>query len=127
MVWAFHMKANQKKPHKICQECLIDARLRGEKRISKQPTLPCDVHDPPELWPDNATAWQLWQMAQYQVLLFHSDNPKKPIIEPNYAALLPLIALYVEDRYDQQDTLEKVLLCHHIAQSHGVFDFLKSA
>lgn len=125
MVWAFHARFNAKKNHQVCQECLLDARWRGEKRIAKQPTIPCETHGVPVLWPENDTAWQLWGMASNQVMLFHTANPKQPLIELNFAALIPLIQLYVEERHAQQQTLEKIVLCHRIAQSKGVFDFFK--
>jgi len=125
MIWAFHQKMNTRRRNaQICQECLLEARLAGERTIRKQTLLPCPQHGVPMLAEQNIMAWKLWQIAAYQLLIFPDSQAKKNHLELNYAALIPLIQLYVEDRQTQQDTLEKILLCHQISLSSGIFEFL---
>jgi hypothetical protein len=68
-------------------------------------------------------AWFLWQVTRTQALIFGTDNPKKPLVVLNFAAVLPVIQLYVDGREEQRSAFEAVLMCHKIDRSHGVFDY----
>jgi len=70
-------------------------------------------------------AWKLWQMASYQVMVFPGTTPTQNHVELKYESVIPLIQLYCPERDEQQDTLEKIVLCQQVALSSGVFDFFK--
>jgi len=99
--------------------------MAGAKRLTQQPRLPCAMHGWPELWPENVLAWKLWQMASYQVMVFPGATPAQNHVELKYESVIPLIQLYCTDPQQQQETLEKIVLCQQVALSSGVFDFLK--
>ena len=99
--------------------------MAGAKRLSTQPMLPCKQHGWPELWTENVLAWKLWQMASYQVMVFPGTTPTQNHVELKYESVIPLIQLYCTDPQQQQETLEKIVLCQQVALSSGVFDFFK--
>lgn len=129
MVWAFHVKASKpNRPNQVCQECLIEARLRGKKRLTTTPRLPCEMHGKPELWEENEEAWMIYDLiiTNQQVLVFNQydakGKPKPPIIALNFAAVIPTLRLYILPQR-QQECFDKLLLIHEIMASKGVFDF----
>lgn len=127
MVWTFHVRASTPhKPNQICQACLIEARLRGERGLKTISHLPCKFHGDPELWEENIEAWSVYDLVRMQVLLFDQADsrgkPKPPLIELNLAAVLPVLNLYIPKKR-RRECLEKILLIHEVMQSKGVTDF----
>jgi hypothetical protein len=71
------------------------------------------------------TAWQVWSLVNAQVF-FLMKTQKEMAAHLNFAALVPVVQLYEDTRRAQQLLLEKLILCHRITQSRGVFDFFKT-
>ena len=128
MVYAFHVKASTpKRPNRVCQACLIEARMRGEKRLTTIPSLPCERHgETHELWAVNEEAWRCYHLVAQQILRFEqydkAGKPKPPLIVLNFAAVIPALALYVPPAR-QQECFTKLLLLHEVMYSKGVTDF----
>ena len=121
-MWAFHHKNNGKgRRRQSCQQCSIEQRIAGQVMLPLD--LPCRVHGYPELWPENLDAWDVWCTVSNQLVIHQTDNPKKPIIDLNLAAVVPVVNLYARGFEARQMCLEKVLLVHRAWYSKGIYDF----